>query len=58
VYSSDQDELGNLNGAAYRLFLSAEELRRQPNDSGLDQAIAGYQQALDADPNFALGYAR
>jgi eukaryotic-like serine/threonine-protein kinase len=54
----DQDELANVAPAAFQLFNRAEDLMSQPNDAGLDQAIMSYQQALDADPRFALGYAR
>lgn len=54
----DQDELAGLSASVYQIFTDAEELRRQPNDSGLDQALEKYQQALDGEPHFALGYAR
>ena len=54
----DQDELAGLTAPVYQLFTDAEELRRQPNDTGLDQALEKYQQALDSNPHFALGYAR
>jgi tetratricopeptide (TPR) repeat protein len=46
-----------LSPEATQYFAAAEELRLQPNDAGLDRAIAAYQQALDAQPGFALGYA-
>jgi len=53
----DQDEMAKLPAAAYQLFGEAEELRSQPNDTGLDAAIEKYQKLLDAEPGFALGYA-
>jgi serine/threonine protein kinase/Flp pilus assembly protein TadD len=55
---SDRDELANVSPAAYQLFNSAEDLAKQPNDTGLDQGIVKYQQALETDSRFALGYAR
>ena len=55
---NDSDELAHLSPAGFRLFTAAEEMMSQPNDAGLDQAIETYQKALDADPHFALGYAR
>jgi tetratricopeptide (TPR) repeat protein len=53
-----RDELGAVSAAGYQAFLAAEELRRQPNESRLDDAIAKYEEALEADPNFALAYAQ
>ncbi len=53
----DQDELAKLSSAAYRVFSEAEDLRAQPNDSGLDAAIEKYQKVLEAEPRFAMGYA-
>ncbi len=53
----DQDEMAKLPAAAYQLFGEAEELRSQPNDKGLDNAIDRYQKLLDVEPRFALGYA-
>ena len=55
---SDPEQLQRVPGAAYEAFSAAEKLLRSPNDEGLDQAIAEYQKALDADPNFALAFAR
>lgn len=43
---------------AFRAFQAAEEFRSRPNDDGLDQAIENYKAAIDADPQFALAYAR
>ena len=53
----DQDEMAKLAPAAYRLFGEAEDLSKQPNDTGLDAAIERYQRVLEAEPRFALGYA-
>ena len=54
----DEDELAALPADLYSIYTSAQELRRQPNDAGLDAAIEKYQQLLEAAPRFALGYAR
>jgi eukaryotic-like serine/threonine-protein kinase len=54
----DQDELAGLSASTYQVFAAAEELRKQPNDIGLDQAIEKYQQVLEANTHFALGYAK
>jgi len=52
------DDLAGVAPAAYEAFVRAEDLAAQPNNSGLDEAIRQYQKAVDADPAFALGYAR
>jgi tetratricopeptide (TPR) repeat protein len=49
--------LSQLSPVEWQAFAAAEELRKQPNDIGLDPAIAAYQKVLDAHPRFALGYA-
>ncbi|MGB7760043.1 MAG: tetratricopeptide repeat protein, partial [Bryobacteraceae bacterium] len=54
---SDQDQLAGLPAAAYQPFYLAEDLMTRPNDTGLDEAIEQYQKALDAAPQFGLGYA-
>ncbi|WP_158615302.1 serine/threonine-protein kinase [Acidipila sp. EB88] len=43
---------------AYRAFQAAEALRKQENDAGLDAAIEKYKEALEADPKYAMAYAR
>jgi len=53
----EASELSGVNPAAWQAFTSAEEFRLEPNDAGLDRAIASYQKALDAQPRFALCYA-
>jgi serine/threonine protein kinase/tetratricopeptide (TPR) repeat protein len=54
----DADELRAVSPEVYQIYGEAERLRDEPNDAGLPAAIAAYQKALDADPKFALGYAR
>lgn len=54
----DQDEIASLPPAAFNLLTEADELFARPNDAGLDEAIAKYQQLLDSEPKFALGYAK
>ncbi|HEV3333478.1 MAG TPA: protein kinase [Bryobacteraceae bacterium] len=55
---NDRDELAHVLPDGYRFYLAAEDWMSQPNDAGVDSAIETYQKALDADPRFALGYAR
>ena len=54
----DTEELDRVSPEVFRLFSEAEQLANQPNDTGLDEAIHKYQQALEIDPHFALGYAK
>jgi len=54
----DQDELATVPPQAFQLFTVAEDLVSKPNNAGLDEAIQKYQEAVDADPRFALAYAR
>lgn len=54
----DEEELATVTPGAYQLFTAAEALMAQPNDAGVDAAIGKYQSALEADPRFALGYAK
>lgn len=49
--------MAKLGSKAYQLFSEAEDLRAQPNDSGLDNAIEKYQKVLDLEQRFAQGYA-
>jgi eukaryotic-like serine/threonine-protein kinase len=53
----EQDELARLSPAAFQRFQEGEDLIGQPNDAGLQQAVEKYQQTLDMEPHFALGYA-
>jgi tetratricopeptide (TPR) repeat protein/class 3 adenylate cyclase len=48
---------GTYNTDAYNAFQAAQALRQQPNDEGLEQAIAKYQEAVSLDPNYAKAYA-
>ena len=43
---------------ALAAYQSAEALRKQPNDTGLDAAIEKYKQAVEIDPRYAAAYAR
>lgn len=54
----DTDELQHIPPDAYRLFSEAEQLVSEPNNAGIQTAILKYQQVLDVDPHFALGYAK
>ena len=56
--NKQQIEPGTQTPAAYTAFQSAEALRKQPNDAGLDEAIDNYKQAVDIDPRFALAHAK
>ena len=49
---------GTYNNDAYNAFQAAQALRQQPNDTGLEQAIAKYQEAVALDPNYAKAYAQ
>lgn len=51
-------EPGTNSASAFRAFQTAEELRKRPNDDGLDEAIENYKIAIDADPNYASAYAK
>ena len=48
---------GTQSAAAFTAFQSAETLRAQPNDSGLDAAIEQYKKATDLDPRYAMAHA-
>jgi serine/threonine protein kinase/tetratricopeptide (TPR) repeat protein len=56
--NKQQIEPGTQSPAAYAVFQSAEALKRQPNDAGLDEAIVNYKQAVDIDPRYALAHAK
>jgi serine/threonine protein kinase/Tfp pilus assembly protein PilF len=57
VQLSDPEELKNVPPDVYQAYSEAEQLVNEPNHAGLEQAIEKYQQALDLDGHFALGYA-
>jgi serine/threonine protein kinase/tetratricopeptide (TPR) repeat protein len=45
------------SAAAFTAFQTAESLMKQPNDSGLDAAIAQYKEATELDPRYARAHA-
>jgi eukaryotic-like serine/threonine-protein kinase len=49
---------GTQSAAAFAAFQSAETLKKQPNDRGLDAAIEQYKQATELDPRYAIAHAR
>ena len=53
-----KEDATNVGPAAFQAFSAAESARRLPNDAGLDQSITKYQEALEAEPDFARAYAR
>ena len=59
-YSPDDQRSrpGTDSAEALAAYQSAQALRKQPNDTGLDAAIEKYKQALDLDPRYAAAYAR
>jgi serine/threonine protein kinase/Tfp pilus assembly protein PilF len=54
----DTEELRRVSPEVFRTFSEAEQLANQSNGTGLEAAVAKYQQTVDMDPHFALGYAR
>jgi len=48
---------GTTNPEAYRLYLQGRQLWYGRSPEGLKQSIALFQQAIAADPNYALAYA-
>ncbi|HEY4010958.1 MAG TPA: protein kinase [Acidobacteriaceae bacterium] len=54
----DPDELKHIPPDAFRAFSEAEQLANEPNNTGFDKSMLKYQQALEIDPHFALGYAK
>ena len=59
-YSPDDQRSrpGTDSPEALAAYQSAEALRKQPNDTGLDAAIEKYKQAVELDPRYAAAYAR
>ncbi len=49
---------GTQSVEAFTAFQSAEALRKQPNDAGLNAAIEKYKEAVDIDPYYAIAHAR
>jgi tetratricopeptide (TPR) repeat protein len=56
--STKRTEPGTQSVAAFTAFQSAETLMKQPNDTGLNDAIEKYKQAVDLDPNYAIAHAK
>jgi eukaryotic-like serine/threonine-protein kinase len=56
--SNKQIEPGTQSVAAFTAFQSAETLMKQPNDTGLNEAIEKYKQAVDLDPGYAIAHAK
>lgn len=54
----DPDELLHVSPEVFRMYTEAEQLAAQPNHAGLQSALEKYRDAVNADPHFALGYAR
>ena len=60
VTSAEQQHLGNAgtaNAEAYRLYLEGRQLWYGRTPEGLKKSIDLFQQAIGADPNYALAYA-
>ena len=49
---------GTSNPEAYAAFQSAEALRKQSNDTGLEPSIEKYREAIELDGHYALATAR
>ncbi len=56
--SQKQIKPGTQSPAAYTAFQSAEALKKQPNDTGLMEAIDQYKLAIEIDPRYALAHAK
>jgi eukaryotic-like serine/threonine-protein kinase len=58
-YKSDpkRTKAGTENAEAYAAFQTAEALKKQDNDTGLDASIAKYKQAIEIDPHYAVAQA-
>ena len=55
--NNEQMQPGTQSTAAFTAFQTAESLRKQPNDAGLDAAIEKYKEAVEIDPQYAIAYA-
>ena len=53
-----RSELGTGNPEARAAFQAAEALRKEANDTGLQQAIEKYKEAVELDPRFAQAEAK
>lgn len=50
-------EAGTTNAEAYRLYLEARQLWHSRTPDGLKKSIDLFEQAISADPNYAMAYA-
>ena len=59
-YEPDEGRMrsGTEHAAALAAFQAAEALMKQDNDAGLDAAIVKYREATDADPKYAMAFAK
>ncbi len=59
-YEPDEDRMrgGTKHAAALAAFQAAEALMKQDNDAGLDAAILKYREATEADPKYAMAFAK
>jgi len=55
--SSGRTEPGTQSIAAFTAFQQAETLMKQPNYTGLDEAIEKYKEAVELDPQYAIAHA-
>ena len=55
---SFRNQVGTDNADALAAFQSAEALMKEPNNTGLSEAIEKYKAAVEADPHFAKAHAR
>jgi tetratricopeptide (TPR) repeat protein/class 3 adenylate cyclase len=53
---ADEEELRRVPRQVYQSFVEAQRLLNEPNDSGLDQSIAAFQDILALSPKFAFAY--
>ena len=56
-HATDDDELTSVPALALKLLLEGRAFGKQPNDTGLGQALERYNAAIAEDPEFALAYA-
>ena len=56
--NKEQMQPGTQSAAAFTAFQTAESLRKQPNDAGLDAAMEKYKEAVEIDPQYAIAYAK
>jgi serine/threonine protein kinase/tetratricopeptide (TPR) repeat protein len=57
LQSVERTEPGTQSIAAFTAFQQAETLVKQPNYTGLDEAIEKYKEAVELDPQYAIAHA-